>query len=74
MVKNLVSHCRNLKNSNLRIDPCIGKILWRRKWQPTPVFWPGESHGQRSLVGDSPWGHKESDTTEQWKTYTIKTP
>ena len=38
---------------------------WRRKWQPTPMFLPGESHGQRSLVGYSPWGHKESDTTEQ---------
>ena len=38
---------------------------WRRKWQPTPVFLPGESHGQRSLAGYSPWGHKESDTAEQ---------
>ena len=38
---------------------------WRRKWQPTPVFLPGESHGQRSLVGYSPRGHKESGTTEQ---------
>ena len=37
---------------------------WRRKWQPTPVFLPGESHGRRSLVGCSPWGHTESDTTE----------
>ena len=37
----------------------------RRKWQPTPVFLPGESHGQWNLVGYSPWGHKESDTTEQ---------
>ena len=37
---------------------------WRREWQPTPVFLPGESHGQRSLVGYSPWGPKESDTTE----------
>ena len=37
----------------------------RRKWQPTPVFMPGESHGPRSLVGYSPWGRKESDTTEQ---------
>ena len=39
--------------------------LWRRKWHPTPVFLPGEFHGQRSLVGYSPWGCKESDTTEQ---------
>ena len=38
--------------------PWIGKILWRRKWQPTPVFLPGKSHGQRSLAGYSPWGHK----------------
>ena len=37
---------------------------WRREWQPTPVFLPGESHGQRSLVGYSPWGRKEWDMTE----------
>ena len=40
------------------------KIPWRREWLPTPVFLPGKSHGQRSLVGYSPWGRKESDTTE----------
>ena len=40
----------------LGFDPCMGTIPWRRKWQPTPVFWPGESPGQRSLVGDSPRG------------------
>ena len=45
-------------------DPWIGMILWRRKWQHTPVFLPGESHGQRSLAGYSPWGHRESDMTE----------
>ena len=39
--------------------------LWRRKWQPTPVFLPGKSHGTKSLVGYSPCGCKESDTTEQ---------
>ena len=38
-------------------------VPWRRKWRPTPVFLPGEPHGQRSLVGYSPWDHKESDTT-----------
>ena len=38
---------------------------WRRKWHPTPVLLPGKSHGQRSLVGFSPWGHKESDLTER---------
>ena len=37
---------------------------WRREWLPIPVFLPGEFHRQRSLVGYSPWGHKESDTTE----------
>ena len=42
-----------------------GKIPWRRKRQPTPVFLPRESHGQRGLAGSSPRGHKESDTTEQ---------
>ena len=44
--------------------PRSEKIPWRREWQPTPVFLPGESYGQRRLVGYSPWGHKESDTTE----------
>ena len=39
-----------------------GKIPWRRKWQPTPAFLPGRSHGQRGLAGYSPWGHKESVT------------
>ena len=43
----------------------LRKIPWRRTWQPTPVFLPGESHGQRSLVGYNPWGHKESVMTEQ---------
>ena len=45
--------------------PGSGRFPWRRKWQPTPVFLSGESHGRRSLVGYSPWGHKESDTTER---------
>ena len=43
-------------------------ISWRRKWQPTPVFLPGELHCQRSLVGYTPWGHKGSDMTEQTHT------
>ena len=46
-------------------DPWVRKIPWRRKWQPTPVFLPGKFRGQRSLGGHSPWGRKESDTTEQ---------
>ena len=45
--------------------PGSGRFPWRRKWQPTPVFLPGESHGRRSLVGYSPQGRKESDTTER---------
>ena len=46
-------------------DPWVGKISWKRKWQPTPVFLPGEFHGQRSLAGYSPWGHKESGMTQR---------
>ena len=46
-------------------NPWVRKIPWRRKRQPTPVFLPAEFHGQKSLVGCSPWGHKESDTTER---------
>ena len=51
-------------------DPWIGKIPWRRKWQPIPAFVPGESHGQRSLVGYSPWARKKSDMTEHLSTHT----
>ena len=47
------------------------EIPWRRKWQPTPVFLPGKSQGQRNLVGDSPWGGKESDTTERLSTHVL---
>ena len=47
-----------------RFNPWVGKIPWRRAWPPTPVFFAGESHGQRSLVGYSPWGLKDSDRTE----------
>ena len=43
----------------------VRKIPWRREWLLIPVFLPGEFHGQRSLVNYSPWGHKESDTTER---------
>jgi len=45
-------------------DHWVRKIPWRRAWQPTPVFLPGEACGLRSLAGCSPWGRKESDTTE----------
>ena len=50
---------------NHGIDLWLCKVPGRRKWQPTPVFLPGKSHGQRSLAGCSPWGHKVSDTTER---------
>jgi len=46
-------------------DPWVGKIPWSREWLPIPVFLSGVFHGQRSLVGCSPWGHKESDMIEQ---------
>ena len=46
-------------------DAGVGNIPWRREWQPTPVFLPGKSHGQRSLVGYSLRGRKESDITDQ---------
>ena len=43
----------------------VGKVPWKRKWQSTPALLPGKSHGWRSLIGYSPWGRKESDTTER---------
>ena len=58
-IKNLLVYAEDLH----RLDPWVGKIPWRRAWQPTPVFLPGESHRQKSLVGYSPWGRKEGDTT-----------
>ena len=51
-------------------DPWVRKILWRRKWQPTPVSLPGESHGQRNLAGYGPWDCNESDMTEHTYTHT----
>ena len=55
----------NAEDTRLRFNPWVGKIPWRRKWLPNPVFLPREFHGQRSLAGHRPWGHKESDTTKQ---------
>ena len=45
-------------------DLLVRNIPWRREWQPTPLFSPGKSHGQRSLADYSPWGHRESDMTK----------
>ena len=58
------SACQCWRCKRHRFDPWIRKIFWRRKWQPAPIFLPGKSHTQRSLTGYSPWGPKESDTTE----------
>ena len=61
----------DIRHKRYEFNPQIGKIPWRREWLPTPVSFPGEFHGQRSLAGSSPWDHKESDTTEQ---LTLKSP
>ena len=50
-------------------NPWVRQIPWKREWLPTPVFLPGDFHGQRSLAGPGPWGHTESDTTEHAHTY-----
>ena len=65
--KESACQCRRWKRPGF--DPWVGKIPWRRKWHPTPVFLPGESHRQRSLAGHSSWGCKESDTTEWLSTH-----
>ena len=57
--------CQSRILKRCEFNPWVGKMSWRRAWQPTLVFLPGESHGQRSLVGYSPWGRKESHTTER---------
>ena len=59
MVKNLPAM------QDTSFNPWVRKIPWRREWQPTRALLPGKSHGQRSLEGYSPWGHQESETTEQ---------
>ena len=60
--------CRRFKRHGF--DPWVGMIPWRRAWQPTSAFLPGKFHGQGSLAGYSPWGCKESDTTEQLSPHT----
>ena len=56
--------CQCRRHKRHRFNPWVGKVPWRRKWQPTPVFLPGESHGQKSLVDYSPYSHIELDVTE----------
>ena len=64
VVKNLANARAGGATGDPGFNPWVCKIPWRRKWQPTPVFLPEKSHGQRSLEGYSPWGHTESDMTE----------
>jgi len=62
VVKNVPANAGHIKRH--WFHPWVGKIPWRKVWQLTPVFLPGELLGQRSLAGCSPWGCKDSDTTE----------
>ena len=65
--------CRRLKRRGFHPNPWVGKIPWRREWQPAPVFLPGQFQGQRSLAGCSPWGGTESNTTEvTWHTWGLE--
>ena len=63
-LKGKESACQCRRRRRHQFNPWVRKIPWRRKWQPTPVFLPGKFHGGRSLADYSPWGCKESDTTE----------
>ena len=68
-IKNLPASAGGTKD--LGLIPGSGRFPLSRKWQPTPIFLPGKSHGQRSLLIYSPWGHKELDTTECTCTHQI---
>ena len=61
VVKNTLTNARDMR---CRFYRWVRRVPWRRAWQPTSVFLPGDSHGQRNLSDYSPWGHKELDTTE----------
>ena len=70
VVKKKKPICKCRRPKKYGFNPWIGKIPWRRKWQATPVFLPGKPHGQRNLVGYSPWSHNGLDTTDHaqpWK-------
>ena len=56
--------CQCRRRKRRQFDHWVGKVPWRSKWQPTPVFLPGELHGQSSLMGYSPWDRKDLDTIE----------
>ena len=57
-------HLQCRRHRRLGFNPWVGKIPWRRKWRPTPIFLPGKFHGQRTLTGYSPYSHKESDMSD----------
>ena len=65
VVKNLPANAGDIRD---RLDSWVRKIPWKRKWQPTPVFLPGVSHGQRSLAGYSPWGCYDLETKKRYGT------
>ena len=68
------STCQHRKCKRCQFDPWVGKILWRRKWQPAPVFFPVKFCGQRSLVSYSPWGSKEPGMTKQTHIHNMTYP
>ena len=68
--KESTRQCRRCKRWGS--SPLVGEIPWRRKWQPTPVLLPGEFHGQRSLMGYSPWSRKELDRTESLSMHSLE--
>ena len=69
--KESVCQCRRLKRYGF--DSWVRKMLWHRKWQPAPVFLPGNFHGQRILESHSPWDRKESDMTVDWADARVRT-
>ena len=64
--------CQCRRRKRCRFNPWVGKFPWRKAWQPTPVFLPGEFHGQRSPAGYSPWGRNELDMPELAHTHIHK--
>ena len=66
--------CQRRRRKRHGFDPWVSKIPWKRAWQPTSVFLPGESHGQGTLAGCSPLTHKESDTTDVTYTHCLLLP
>ena len=66
------SACQCRRHEGCGFNPCVRKNPWSRKWPPTAVFLPGKFQGQRSLVGYSPWGGRDSDTAEQLNTHSTQ--